>query len=264
VCFIAGALVTNFPCEQREDIFRILNHLERPIHLLFLIVAGAIWNVTALAPWLLVPVFVIFGSAGIGCFTGMMLGLFIRKVEGGHALFATMMCIVIAEVSVPLHLDPLIVMLAAGLYLENVSDADAHKLIDGFEAASLPVYLVFFALAGVTLDIDGVVSLIIPVTVICLVRAAVFWAGCRVAARRTDADDTIARFAWLGLVPQAGLALALAVIIGRTYPSFGPQAEGLIIGVVAVNQLIPPILLRLALLRSGEAGKRVQADESTH
>jgi Kef-type K+ transport system membrane component KefB len=64
VCFIAGALVTNFPCEQREDIFRILNHLERPIHLLFLIVAGATWSVTDPEPWVIVPVFVVARVAG--------------------------------------------------------------------------------------------------------------------------------------------------------------------------------------------------------
>jgi Kef-type K+ transport system membrane component KefB len=70
VCFVAGALVTNFPCEQRDEIFRILNHLERPIHLLFLIVAGAIWNVTELAPWAIVPAFVIARIIGkwIGVF----------------------------------------------------------------------------------------------------------------------------------------------------------------------------------------------------
>lgn len=64
VCFIAGALVTNFPNEQRDDIFRILNHLERPIHLLFLIVAGATWSVAEMAPWAIVPVFVVARVAG--------------------------------------------------------------------------------------------------------------------------------------------------------------------------------------------------------
>ncbi len=59
VCFIAGALVVNFPCDQRDAIFRILNHLERPIHLLFLIVAGATWDVTASKPWVIVPAFVV-------------------------------------------------------------------------------------------------------------------------------------------------------------------------------------------------------------
>ncbi|MBK9036786.1 MAG: hypothetical protein IPL61_36975 [Myxococcales bacterium] len=58
VCFIAGALVVNFPCDQRDAIFRILNHLERPIHLLFLVVAGAAWDVAAAKPWVIVPAFV--------------------------------------------------------------------------------------------------------------------------------------------------------------------------------------------------------------
>ncbi|HUQ03182.1 MAG TPA: hypothetical protein VM261_11855 [Kofleriaceae bacterium] len=78
VCFVAGALVTNFPCEQRDEIFRILNHLERPIHLLFLIVAGAIWDVTALAPWLIVPVFV------VARILGKWLGVFAAAKTVGH------------------------------------------------------------------------------------------------------------------------------------------------------------------------------------
>ncbi len=57
-CFIAGALVTNFPNDQRDSVFRILNHLERPIHLLFLMIAGALWNVSDWRGWALVPLFV--------------------------------------------------------------------------------------------------------------------------------------------------------------------------------------------------------------
>ena len=59
VCFIAGALVTNFPGERKTDVFAILSHLERPIHLLFLVLAGASWDASAAAPWLLVPAFAI-------------------------------------------------------------------------------------------------------------------------------------------------------------------------------------------------------------
>ncbi|MBA3452654.1 MAG: hypothetical protein H0T42_06085 [Deltaproteobacteria bacterium] len=58
VCFIAGVLVTNFPNDQRENIFRILRHLERPVHLMFLIIAGAVWTVSDWRGWVLVPVFV--------------------------------------------------------------------------------------------------------------------------------------------------------------------------------------------------------------
>ena len=64
ICFIAGALLVNFPCEQRDSVFRILNRLERPVHLLFLIVIGAMWTATDWRGWALVPLFVVARIAG--------------------------------------------------------------------------------------------------------------------------------------------------------------------------------------------------------
>ena len=70
ICFIAGVLVTNFPNEQRESIFRILHHLERPVHLLFLMIAGAAWHVGDWRGWLLVPLFV--AGRTLGKWTGVL------------------------------------------------------------------------------------------------------------------------------------------------------------------------------------------------
>ena len=58
VCFIAGVLVTNFPNEERDSVFKILRHVERPMHMMFLIVAGALWSVGDWRGWVLVPAFV--------------------------------------------------------------------------------------------------------------------------------------------------------------------------------------------------------------
>lgn len=58
ICFIAGVLVTNFPNDQRDSVFKILHHLERPVHLMFLMIAGAMWNLTDWRGWVLVPLFV--------------------------------------------------------------------------------------------------------------------------------------------------------------------------------------------------------------
>lgn len=64
VSFVAGTLITNFPNEQRADVFRILTRLEHPIHLLFLVIAGALWNVSDGRGWLLVPLFVVCRIVG--------------------------------------------------------------------------------------------------------------------------------------------------------------------------------------------------------
>jgi Kef-type K+ transport system membrane component KefB len=81
-CCIAGVLVTNFPNEQRAGVFRILTHLERPIHLLFLMVAGALWNVTDWRGWALVPLFVACRVLGKG------LGVAATRTAMGAALAA--------------------------------------------------------------------------------------------------------------------------------------------------------------------------------
>jgi Kef-type K+ transport system membrane component KefB len=78
ICFIAGVLVTNFPNDQRESVFRILHHLERPVHLLFLIIAGAVWNVGDWRGWALVPLFV--AGRVVGKYTGVIAS---KTVVGG-------------------------------------------------------------------------------------------------------------------------------------------------------------------------------------
>jgi Kef-type K+ transport system membrane component KefB len=206
----------------------------------------------------------VFGSMGVGVFVGVILGRFILHVGQGVGLFAIMLCFVLAEVGNAVHLDSLVIALTAGLWLENVSKADTHKLLDGFEAASLPVYLVFFALAGAKLDLVALSALVVPVLVIVVVRASSFYAGSRIGTRGADVDPLVRRLAWIGLVPQAGLALALAELVRRAFPAFGDAAFALVIGVVATNELTAPIALRIALLKSGEAGKRPGPATGSH
>lgn len=201
----------------------------------------------------------VLGSIGVGLLIGLTLGVFVRFVGKGVGLFAVMLCLMIAEVGAALHLDPLIIALTAGIWLENGSRADARALLDGFAAASLPVYLVFFALAGAKLDLAALWAVAVPVAVLVVVRALGFFLGARIATRGPAVPPILKRTAWLGLLPQAGLALALAELVRRTFPAFGDAAFALVVGVVATNELVAPVLLRLALVKSGEAGQRAPA-----
>ncbi len=198
----------------------------------------------------------LFGSMAFGVVVGVLLGLFVRHVKSGAVMFALLVCVIVAEIGGRVGLDPMVVMLAAGVWLENFSRGDPSKLLHGFESAELPVFLVFFALAGSKLNIDQLGSMIIPVALIAITRAAVFYYGCRAACARTYADPVISKYGWTGLVPQAGLSLALVVVIQKNFPTFGPQAAVLLLSVVGINQLIAPVMLRITLVRSGEAGKR--------
>ncbi|MGE0791321.1 MAG: cation:proton antiporter [Sandaracinaceae bacterium] len=199
----------------------------------------------------------LFGSMAVGVAVGGVLALHQRFVKRDAALFVLLTCAVVSEVGRRVHLDPLIVMLAAGMVLENLTKAGASALLHELEPAGLPVFLVFFALAGASLHVDALTTLGIPALIVALVRASGFWAGANLATR--GAEEPVRRYAFAGLLPQAGLALALAILLRRILPHEGEAAATFVFAVIAINELTMPLVLRHALLAAGEGGKRPEA-----
>ncbi len=58
VCFIVGLILVNLPGTSKDRIREALEHMERPIYLLFLLVAGSLWDMTAWQGWALMLLFV--------------------------------------------------------------------------------------------------------------------------------------------------------------------------------------------------------------
>ena len=200
----------------------------------------------------------LFGSLGVGTLIGMIVAVYVRVVAQRIDLFVLVVCFLAAEVGRRLSLDPLLLMLAAGMFVENVART-GHKLRAGFEDASLPVYILFFTVAGASIHLDLVPLVAMPATVLVVVRALGLYFGTRAAARIAEAPPEVARWGGFGLVPQAGLAIALSLLFARTFPSFGEAASVLTLGIVSINELIAPMLFRIALVRAGEAKSEGEA-----
>jgi Kef-type K+ transport system membrane component KefB len=79
VCFIAGAILVNLPGGAKDQVRETLEHLERPIYLLFLIVAGSLWQIGDWRGWALMGLFVI--ARVLGKWIGVVL-LRYRDVGG--------------------------------------------------------------------------------------------------------------------------------------------------------------------------------------
>ncbi|ABS28045.1 cation:proton antiporter [Anaeromyxobacter sp. Fw109-5] len=68
VCFVAGVLLANFPGAHQARFRAVLDLLERPIHLVLLVILGALWPTRSVTGWLLIPVFV--GARVLGRWVG--------------------------------------------------------------------------------------------------------------------------------------------------------------------------------------------------
>ncbi|HWB95391.1 MAG TPA: hypothetical protein VG672_01780, partial [Bryobacteraceae bacterium] len=64
VCFIVGIILVNLPGGPKEQIREALTRMERPIYLLFLLVAGSLWDVRQWQGWVLMLIFVAARLAG--------------------------------------------------------------------------------------------------------------------------------------------------------------------------------------------------------
>lgn len=193
----------------------------------------------------------ILGSLGAGVLIGAVLALYLRKVRSSASLFVLTVCFVVAEVGRLIHLDPLLLMLSAGMTVRNTTDL-GEELLSRIEAAALPVYVVFFAVAGATIETHVFRQVGAHALLFVLVRATGLLVGGNLGARLAKAPEVVRRYVGFGLLPQAGLALALSLLFARSFPEFGADAGALTLGVVALNEIIAPVLYRGALIRSGE------------
>ena len=197
------------------------------------------------------------GSMVAGLVVGFLVALYLGRVRGGGPLFVAAVAFVIAEVGDRLHLDPLVVSLAAGIFVRNMSNV-TERLHDALEAAGFPVYIAFFALAGAGVHLHALVVIGLPALLFVVIRAIGFYGGTRLAARIAKAPPAVGRYVAFGLMPQAGLSLALATLFATNFPFItkdGVAGADLVFAIVALNELIAPILFRQALIRSGEAGQ---------
>lgn len=194
----------------------------------------------------------LLGSLASGVILGFLLDVYVRKVRGSISLFLVVVAILVAEISHRVGLDPLLVSLSAGVFLRNgtQSGVAVHEKI---EYAGLPIYVLFFSVTGATLHLDVLQAVGLWVLLLIVVRGVALYAGCRLGARIAGAPALVRSYAGLGLLPQAGLALALASLFARTFPEFGEQAGALVLGVVTANEILAPALYRWGIVRSGEA-----------
>lgn len=192
------------------------------------------------------------GAAIVGAGLGGVVALYLRFVKRELFLFALLMAYFGALIAQALHVETLLTLLTAGFVAENASRyADGEAFRHAMERAAAPVFVVFFALAGSELAPEAIAQAWYFVVPVVLLRIAGIRAGTWLGGRwaRTPHEG---RYVWMGLVSQAGVAIGLATAIAAAYPLRGEQLRTVFLAVVAINEIIGPILFRTALARSGE------------
>ena len=145
----------------------------------------------------------------------------------------------------------LLVCMMTGTIFCNVCDT-SEELMDRVDGWTMPLNILFFVISGAELDLNVLVS---PVTLLVgviyiLARSAGKYYGAAASCKLTRQSKPITDNLGITLLPQAGVALGMA-LTAATLPD-GSLTRNVVLFAVLVYELVGPTLTKHSLMRVGE------------
>ncbi len=156
-------------------------------------------------------------------------------------------------IGVKIKIEPLLMSMVAGFTVTNFTRY-RKPFEDLLHDISPWIYVAFFTLTGVGLKLDVLISTIGIAAILFGVRMISIVIGTYLGGIIAGEPQDFRRYAGLGLITQAGIALGLARETAVFFPdTLGGEFATLIISVVVLNEIVGPMLLKYALRQVGEA-----------
>lgn len=200
------------------------------------------------------PFIEIIGSLVLGVIFGTILvfanrGANSKEMTMGLAIGVILLA---SGVATHLHVSGLLTCMVVGSTVSNLT-AGKSKLLTVLDSFTNPIFVAFFTISGLGLDLSvlktvGVIGVgYIFARVIGKVLGA--YLGCKIA----KSEPIVQKYLGFTLVPQAGVAIGLALLVENALPAYGTQIRTIILAGTVIYELIGPLCTKFAIFKAGEA-----------
>ena len=115
-----------------------------------------------------------------------------------------------------------------------------------------PVYVLFFALAGASLDLGILMKVGVMGVFYIFARAAGKMIGAAAGAKMVNAHPNVTKDLGLALLPQGGISIGLSVLVRQLLPEYAPAITTIIMFSVLIYEVTGPIFAKIAIAKAGE------------
>ncbi len=146
----------------------------------------------------------------------------------------------------------LLVCMMLGTIFCNICDF-SEELMDRLDRWTAPLFILFFVISGAELELSVFKDYIIVIIGLVYIASRSFgkYYGARISSKAVKCDENIVKYLGITLLPQAGVALGMAmkaVELGTP----GVIISNITLFSVLVYELIGPYLTKVSLLKAGE------------
>ncbi len=149
-----------------------------------------------------------------------------------------------------LNLSPLLINMACGFAVANIYSRPQE--LNFLEDIEMPVILLFFALAGASLQLEMIWDNWSFVAIYIFTRGIGLYVGTYLGALSTGGDRLVRTKLGFSMMPKAGLTIGLLMLVQSRFPEIAPIIVTIELGAVAICELFGPLGTRYALISSGE------------
>lgn len=219
---------------------------------------------TAAGHVLLTPLVEIFGSLLVGVSVGLALNYVMRNLgQKDEILIVTLGALLVcAGLARSFGLSMILTSMALGVTLINVSRRNrvAFDVIGQF---NYPFILLLFVIVGSHVDVAVLRNLGLIGLVYFFMRVAGKMFGAWTGATISGAKPQVRKYLGLGLLPQAGVAIGLAIEISQSFLKMGPEGAhiarmvmNVIAATVLIFEIIGPNFVKYAIFQAGEVDSK--------
>ena len=191
------------------------------------------------------------GAVILGVLVGIPAAYFTGRIKQGQPILTEALGIVFVcgGLAIWLEVSFLITSMVLGAVIANVAKHHEYPF-HAIEDIEWPFMVVFFVLAGASLELNMMreIGLIGVMYILC--RATGKFLGARIGSQCSGADQVTKSWMGVALLPQAGVAIGMALVASNHFPEYRQVLLSVVISSTVFFEIIGPVFTRPALQRA--------------
>ena len=200
------------------------------------------------------PIFLIIKEIGGAVILGTLIGLpaayLTGRIKPGQPILTEALGIVFVAGGLAMMFDVsfLLASMVMGAVIANFAKHHEYPF-HVIEDIEWPFMVIFFVLAGASIELNAIKDIGLIGVVYILCRAIGKYLGALLGGHCSKASKETKRWMGLALLPQAGVAIGMALVASKNFPEYRQILLSVIISSTIFFEIIGPVFSRLAVQR---------------
>lgn len=199
------------------------------------------------------PLFEIIGSLILGAIIGFLLSYIAPRTRNRDELLSVVLAAIFLGMGMAnqIGLSPLLTCMMIGAVLINLMQ-NANRVFNLITDFTPPIYLLFFTIAGASLELGVLTKVGLLGIGYIIARATGKIVGATWGAKRVNSDQKVVKYLGMSILTQGGISIGLSMIVARELPQFSESIITVILFSVLIFEIAGPILAKIAIQKAGE------------